>query len=677
MPRATWIQQNFNSGEWSPTVYGRVGLEKYKTALATCLNYVPTVQGMLTRRPGTRYVAGTKSNGKVRLQRFEFSTTQAYVLEFGDSYIRFYTNDGQLLSGGSPYEVATTYTSSEIFSLGFTQSADVLYITHPAHAPAKLQRLGATSWTLSDISFVDGPYLNVNATATTFTSSAAGPGAATVTASAASFVATDVGRMIRLKSGATWGWGTISAYTDSTHVNVVWVTAVGVGATASWRLGVWGVTTGYPAVVAFHEDRLFFAGCTNFPQRLDGSNSSDYENFTPSAADGTVAASNGVSFSLNANTVNAVRWMTSDEKGLLVGTAGGEWVVRASSLTEALSATNVSAKQPTEYGSAAVQAVKVGKASLYVTRAGKSLREMAYVFTVDGFQSPDISLVSNHLMLPGIVQMGVQKAPQQVIWMVRNDGVLLSVTYDREQEVVGWARHTMGGAFSGGAAVVESVACIPSSDGTRDEVWVAVKRTVDGSTVRFVEYMTKYWETGDAVADAVYMDASSVYSGASTTTVSGLTWLKGQTVSVLTNGAAHPDCTVNSSGVITLSVASTKVQVGLGYNSDGKTLRIEAGGADGTAQGKYKRIHRVIFRMFESIGLQVLANVSGVSTYVDEPFRSSADPMDSGVGLFSGDKRWSFEGTWDLEGQVAWRQSQPLPSNIQALVAQLETQDGG
>ena len=224
MPRATWIQQNFNAGEWSPTVYGRVGLDKYKNALATCLNYVPTVQGMLTRRPGTRYVANSKGNNAVRFQRFEFSTTQAYVLEFGNNYIRFYTNDGQLLSGGVPYEVATTYTTGELFELNFTQSADVLYITHPSHAPAKLQRLGATSWTLTSISFVDGPYLNTNSTATTLTPSGT-TGAVTVTASAVTginngsgFRASDVGRMLRIKCGGVWLWGTITAYTDTTHV---------------------------------------------------------------------------------------------------------------------------------------------------------------------------------------------------------------------------------------------------------------------------------------------------------------------------------------------------------------------------------------------------------------------------------------------------------------------------
>ena len=289
MPRATWTQNNFNGGELSPLAYGRSDLAKYKNALETCANYVPTAQGGLTRRPGTKYIANVKTNtSPVRLLPFEFSITQAYVLEFGPSYVRFYTNDGQLVSG-TPYEVATPYGASDLADLAITQSADVLYIAHPNYAPRKLQRAGALSWTLSTISFLDGPYLILNTTTTTFTSSVAGPGAATLTASAvtginggAGFSANDVGRVVRLKSGATWGWGTITGFTSTTVVTVNWVSAVGTAATVTWRLGVWGVTNGYPRAVAFNQDRLIWAGCAQYPNRLDGSNTADYENYAPS-----------------------------------------------------------------------------------------------------------------------------------------------------------------------------------------------------------------------------------------------------------------------------------------------------------------------------------------------------------------------------------------------------------
>src|SRR5690348_7058594 len=156
MPRAAHLQPSFNKGEWSPLTYGRADKEDRGKALSLCRDFIPLLQGPVTRRPGTWYVANAKQND-VRLQRFVFSETQAYILEFGNNYIRFYTNQGQLLSGGSPYEVATPYTTADLWGLGFTQSADVLYIVHPSYAPRKLSRLAATSWTLAIINFQDGP----------------------------------------------------------------------------------------------------------------------------------------------------------------------------------------------------------------------------------------------------------------------------------------------------------------------------------------------------------------------------------------------------------------------------------------------------------------------------------------------------------------------------------------
>jgi hypothetical protein len=236
MPRATSFQFSFNAGEWSKSVSGRIDLTKRRQALELSTNVVPLLQGTAVRRPGTYYVAAAKtSSANIRLKRFEFSTTQAYILEFGENYIRFYTNRGQLLDGGSPYEVTTTYSGDELAALGFTQSADVLYITHPNHAPAKLERLGATDWTLTDIAFQDGPYLPQNISGTYISSNKAWEGAtgATLTANNADgingglgFQATDVGRLFRIATQNTaddgtitytWSWGIITAVADSTH----------------------------------------------------------------------------------------------------------------------------------------------------------------------------------------------------------------------------------------------------------------------------------------------------------------------------------------------------------------------------------------------------------------------------------------------------------------------------
>jgi hypothetical protein len=762
MPRASFVQTNFNGGEWSPLAQGRVDLAKYKSGLALCKNYVPLVQGPLTRRPGTRFVAEVKDSTKpVRLVKFEFSVLQSYVLEFGQGYIRFYTDDGQLLNAGVPYEVSTSYAVSdatELWELSFTQSADVLYIAHPKYPPAKLQRFGATNWVLQDIVFQDGPYLPFNTTSTTFTPAGTN-GTVAVIASATTginggtgFQSSDVGRMLRIKAGGVWLWGTIASVVDTK--NITWAIAppngsqvptaaegianvsagsvfgvtitnggggygatppsvffsggggsgaiayavltngvvtdivmsvTGTGYTSApdvvinfptpivpssttfWRLGVWTSNSNYPGCVVFNQDRLIWAGPSSNPSRIDGSNVSDYENMAPTQLDGTVIDSNAIGFSLNASTMNKIQWMMSDEWGLLCGTAGGEWVVSPSTLQQAITPTNINAKQSTSYGVAATAAIRVGKSTLFVQRTGRKLREMTYQYVINTFQAPDISLVSEHLTVTGLKQLCVTLAPYQQIWMCRNDGTLVGIAYDKDQDCVGWHQHQIGGS-----GIVESVAAMPATDVTRDELWMVVNRTINGSTKRYVEVMTKFWEDGDTVQHAVFLDSSAEYDGAPTTTITGLTWLEGATVGVLADGSTHPDCVVSNTGVITLQRSASVVQVGLKYSSSGKTLRIEAGGADGPAQGKFKRIHRAIFRFFQTVGHTLTGN-----TTIAEPFRDSSMPMDQPVALFSGDKRWSYDGSYDLDGQISWEQDDPLPSNITLLGAQLETQDGG
>lgn len=769
MPRVSWIQSNFNGGEWSPLTHGRVDMAKYKNGLAQSLNYVPMMQGGLTRRPGTRFVAEVKNSANpVRLIRFEFSITQAYVLEFGPGYLRFYTNDGQLLNGGVPYEIATPYAASELFDIAYAQSADTLYLAHPNHPPAKLQRFGATDWTLTPISFLDGPYLPINVASTTLTPSGTS-GTVTVTASSttginnnAGFQASDVGRALRIECSATWIWGTIASVISPTQItwtvyqaqaprtavlqtsvsggSIFGVTVVdggygygasppsisfdagstqaiayasvsngvvsgitmsltglgyspGAGAYASaptaiaaasttfWRLGVWNSANGYPQAVVFNQDRLIWAGCPQYPNRLDGSNVSDYENMSPTNIDGTVVDSNAVAFTLNSNTVSAIRWMVSDEWGLLIGTAGGEWVAvgaNGATYNSPITPSSIIVKQTTSYGGIGIPPVRVGKSTLFIQRTGRKLREMTYQYVINTFQAPDISLVSEHLTKSGLKQMGLVAAPQQIVWMCTNAGALNGMVYDKDQELIGWFSCQLGGFYDAANTLppqVESVACIPSPDVTRDELWVLVNRNINGVNHRYVEVMTKSWEDGDVLANAVFVDSSASYSGAPTTTISGLTWLEGQTVGVLADGSVHPDCIVDSTGKITLSRSASTVQVGLKYTSAGKTLRIEAGGGDGPAQGKLKRLHRAAFRFFQSVGFITAPAVNGLAAY-PENFRDSSMPMDQPVALFTGDKRWSWEGTYELEGQIAWQQTDPLPQTILLIAAQLETQDG-
>src|SRR6185312_3317361 len=133
---------------------------------------------------------------------------------------------------------------------------------------------------------------------------------------------------------------------------------------------------------------------------------------------------------------------------------------------------------------------------------------------------------------------------------------------------------------------------------------------------------------------------------------------------------------VVTGGTITLQRPALDVNVGLRYTSSAQSMPIEAGGGDGPAQGKIKRIHRVIVRLFDTLGLQLTAGNVGAPVN-DVPFRNSSDLMDEPPSLFNGDIPVTWDGSYDREGYVIWEQTQPLPSNVSAVIAQLETQDGG
>jgi hypothetical protein len=531
MPKVSPIQTNFNGGEFSPRTHGRVDADRYRSGLDESENFLPTLQGGLLKRSGSVYVAEVKdSTKKVRLQRFEFSVEQTYVIEFGDQYIRFYTNGGQLLSASLPYEISSPYLEADLFDLKFTQSADVLYIVHPDYKPRTLVRNSATNWTLSEMTFTDGPYLPINTTSTTLNPAATSGSGVTVTASSTTginggdgFQTTDVGRMIRIKGTGDWGWGRIASRASTTSITVDIVDAFSsTGATVNWRLGVWSDTTGWPACTTFHEDRLGFAGATNFPQRMDFSVSSDYTNFSPTAFDGTVVDSDAINFTLNATGVNAVRWLISDEKGLLAGTVAGEWIVRPSSQAEALTPTNVTAKRSTTFGSANIQAEQIGNAGIFVQRSGRKVRELTYFFESDGFRAVDLTVLAEHVTESGIVQMGQQNEPQPTIWCVRTDGELAACTYERNVDSfrASWHRHILGGQSdaAGTKSIVESVAVIPAQDGSRDEVWIVVNRWIDGGTKRYVEYFSRDFEDEVEQKDGFFVDSGLTYDAPLTIT---------------------------------------------------------------------------------------------------------------------------------------------------------------
>jgi hypothetical protein len=742
MPRTTLALTSFVSGEFSPKMDGRSDFDKYSSGTKTLENFLIHPQGAATRRVGTQFIAEVKdSTKKTRLIPFEFSTTQTYILEFGDQYIRFFKDKGQItestktitgITQANPavvtsathgysngdfiiitsvvgmtqvngvtfkvanqttntfelqtvngtninstaytayssagdanriYQISTPYLEAELFDIKFAQSADVMYIVHPNHETNKLSRTGHTSWSLDEVVFTDGPYLAPNTTAIILTPSATSGSGITITASTNAFVSTDVNRLVSFSNG----YARITAFNSATNVTAdVEDDFDNTTATTDWKLGAFSDTTGHPSCVSFFEQRLVFAGTISEPQTLYFSKAGDYENMTAGTN-----ADDAMVYTIASNQVNAIRYMKA-VRTLVVGTTGGEFTVSADGTDAAVTPTNVTIKRQSSFGAANVDAIPAGNAILFLQKAKRKIRELQYNFDSDGYQAADLCILNDTVTKSGINEMVFQQEPDSIIWCVRDDGVLAGLTYQRSENVVAWHRHIFGGSFGSGNAVCETAATI-SGTLTEDELWVIVKRTINGSTKRYIECFSDFDFDETDATDFKFLDSHLSYSGASTTTLSGLSHLEGQTVSVLADGSVHANKTV-SSGSITLDRAVTKACVGLPYNSVLQTMRIEGGAAEGTSQGKTKRISKVVLRLFETVGVKVGPSLTDLETV---PFRTTSSALSSPVDtLLAGDKEIEFRDDYNSDGFIFVKQDQPLPCSILAIYPTLVTSDG-
>lgn len=717
--RASPIQNSFNAGELSPQLRGRPDLEKYKNGCEVMENFLPQISGPARKRPGTRFVAEVKTSANItRLTSFEYSTTQAYVLEFGHLYIRFYLNGGIVESSpGVPYEIASPYSSAEVSDLSFAQSADVVYVTHPSHTPYKLARTAATVWTMTAVQFNWPPFNDENTTATTITASGV-TGSITLSASASLFVAADVGSYFRVaevieskynqwttgvsytsgdfvtylgklyQSSTTavggsrppihsagtendgnvnWtyihdgaGYALVTGYTSGTLVNadvVKQLPSSATAGTAKWSEGAWSVRRGYPKAVTFYEDRLWFAGSVSYPQTLWASTSGDYENHKYGTND-----DDALNYTINTQDMNTIQWL-APTKVLAIGTTNGEFTLNATQISDPVTPTNVKITPQTTFGSATnVRPLRIGGSILFLQRAGRKVREYVYQFDTDSFVAPNMNVLAEHVTESGVVSMSYQQEPNQIIWAPRADGILAGLTYERAEDVVGWHRQDVGG-------IVESVISIPHWDGDQDVLWMIVKRTVNGSTVRYVEYMEKYLDD----QYSFFVDSGLTYNGTPTSALTGLDHLEGETVAVLVDGATHPNRVV-SAGAINLQAPASVVNVGLPYTATIKTMPLEAGSGNGVAQGKTMRISDIVMRLHRT-GPGLFYGPS-VNTMDEYHVRRSSDNMDEPVPLYTGDTSiLPWPGEHEIGPQMVIQHRLPLPCTLVALMPQVVTYD--
>lgn len=419
--------------------------------------------------------------------------------------------------------------------------------------------------------------------------------------------------------------------------------------TNDWALGSWGTTPGYPKTGGFGNGRLWLAGTPEEPQTIWGSKTQDYVDFSTSLP---LVDDDAVNATLDSAKLNAIEHIVA-MNDLIVMTSGSVWRVSGGS-DEILTPMSIMARFQEGRGANKVQPIVIGNSILFCARKGNTIRELAYTYEKDVFTSLNRSILSQHYF-DGytIIDMAYQQEPWSVIWMVRDDGKLLSFTYLQEHEVFAWTEHTVAGT----GAEVESVCVIPGTD--EDEVWIVVKRTVNSATVRYIERLHTR-DFGDDLEDAFFVDSGLTYDGVSATTISGLSHLEGQTVAVLADGKYIGTKTV-ASGQITLTTGALVVQVGLPYDSVVETLGIEVQTNNGTIITRPKLVNTVWVSVYETQGIQVGPNADRLKNLPD-----------CANDLYTGDARILMDTGWEQNGRIYIKQSKPLPMEILAITPQLD-----
>lgn len=567
MAQTTPLIISFNGGEVSPKIDARSDIQKYYSSCNTLENFIPLVEGGATRSPGTYFLIATKDSSKAsRVFPFQFSTIQAYVLEFGDRYIRFYKDNGQIVvayaawaspvayaigdlvtnggnyyrclvahtsgvfavdlaagswavTGGASdlaYEIPSPYLEADLESLNCEpQSADELYIFHPSYVPKVLSRTAHTSWGLSDLVCKTGDEMAITGI------TQANPAVVTCTTVPTTLATGDI-VYIKSVAGMTqvnqlyFTVGTVVTGAGGTF-QLSGVNSTGYGAYTSGgtaQESIYGTTDNNPSCGTFYEQRLVTGGTNNNPQTLNFSVSGDYDNNTPNAASDDAA----ISYTLVSETADRIFWMRGFDI-LAVGTAGGVWKGGASTSAEPIAQDNVTFKKQVTVGCKDMPPEVVSDILLWVSRSGQTINQFTYEYEKDKWVPYDMTRIAKHITigstkaLSGIVDMDYQREPLPILWAVRKDGQLIGMTYETQEDIYAYFRIATDGLF-------ESVAVI-SQENEEDQVWVVVKRTINGSVARYIEYF-KPINFYSVLEDCFYVHSGLTYDGGTDKTVTAI-----------------------------------------------------------------------------------------------------------------------------------------------------------
>ncbi len=692
-------QNVLNGGEISPLLRGRVDQPRYNTGAREMLNMVPMPQGGTTRRPGTRYL-GTAKSQTSRLVPFVFSETQGRILEFGDKTMRVWLPDGKLVSSGSePYVVSTPFAASDLRAVRFAQSADVVYFAHSSYPPCKLSRYSDNDWRWTTLTFMpsiaapqqpalqildkranddkpknpsrtDYSYLVTAIDGETGEESSASP-AATIEAEALN----SVDYHIRITWPAVSGASEYRIYKKKTGVfgfigraskdDTITATTTlqyyddkNIGAdtedTPIEHKNPFEGSGNYPSQVFFHQQRLGFAATANRPITFWLSRTGDFESMASSVPP---KDDDAIEVTLAATQANRIVWLQPDRNALAFGTEGSEWTLQSSEGVVLTPSTVSFQLQTTNGGEGTVSALSVGGGVLYVQRGSGAVREFAYNYSADKYLGQDLTILARHIIKDrDITAWAYQQEPYSTLWCVLSDGTFAGLTYMKEQDVIGWHRHTTDGS-------ILDVAVIPGTPD--DQVWFLVRRA--GGV--FVERLESFFDS-DNLDDAFFLDSSLHYSGEAVDTFSGLGHLSGRTVQVFADGGTIDGLTVSAGGELKLKSPAKSVHIGLPYTSRVIPNLPEVQTQQGWTLMHNRKISAVRVRTYRSMSF--LAGIAGnLSPIVDRHIRGGAFSVRP---FFSDGTDLNMEtcGGWSSESPLVFEVSSATPLTILAIVTTMD-----
>lgn len=597
----------------------------------------------------------------------------------------------------------TSITSDELGDISVQQGPGGAFITSEFSAPGLLVRNDAGNWTYSIIPLTDGPYCDktdplyggLGSGTTISTAGGAATAVITVTSSADLFVSTDVDRLIRIRPNDTsdWGYGIIDAFNSATSVDVYVDAAIAASSnTVEWRLGAWSDTTGYPRASCFHEQRIVYGGTTYQPQTIWGSYVGQHENFAPDdgSADENITALTAYTFTLATTRPELIQWLASKE-ALLIGTNYQIHRCAASDFNEALNARNVNVKSIIKVGSARLDPMMVQDSLIFPQLYRRQMLEMYYNSNRGRNVTRDLMVGADHIAdLAPITSSAFQEFPYGLMWFGLDNGTLAGLSYRPEEGVLAWHRHILGGSLTGKEGpVVESIVTIPGK--TQDDVWMIVKRTINGAVSRNIEVLTNTATTSTARSSATYLDSYTelkvvddgglVFNNTAShiDDLQQMTHLVGETVHIMVNDVLYGTDTVAADGTLTTYttpadfspalVADDIVKVGLNYTSYAETNRVEPINNLGHGPAHDSRIVELTLRLHNSLkGKAGYASSSSLDNLV---YPTSIDPTDSSSLTFTGDSTLKFPHGWERDTRIVMQQTEPYPFSATLLIAKM------